>query len=254
MWRMAAVIGSSVWVLGASPAEAGLFGGPPWSYIAEPIEGRVVDQATGQPIEGAVVVAQWLLAKPPEGHPTERWVVIEAVTDAEGRYQIPGWGPKRRPWFRWLTGADPELVVFKSGYWFDHLQNAARGAVSSSELNARGDRIRKTYWNGKDIVLWPFTIGAPISEEWKVAHRLNPYPEAKVLTEAEWADRIGLLQTIVGWYATDFGETQEDWLKIQHLVNAINQECLRLPHSLRHSVAQFPPESHAALFGGASPC
>src|SRR3989304_3297455 len=95
----------------------------PWSYIAEPIEGRVVDKETGQPIEGAVVVAQWILAKPLEGHSVDHWVVIEAITDTEGRYHIPGWGPKTRPWNRWLSNYDPKLVVFKLGYWPKKLIN-----------------------------------------------------------------------------------------------------------------------------------
>jgi hypothetical protein len=252
MWRMAAVIGSSVWVLGASPAEAGLFGGPPWSYIAEPIEGRVVDQATGQPIEGVVVVAQWMLARPPEGDPSEPWVVIEAVTDAEGRYRIPGWGPKRRPWFRWFNYVDPELVLFKPGYWVDVLPNGPRKAVGY--FNPTDVKVRKAYWNGRDIPLWPFRLGAPISEEQKTAYG-NPYPDKEVVTEAEWADQLTRLQNAINWSRMDDEDgSLDNWERVHNLVQMINQECRRLPAKYQRWIHRAPTQYHAALLGEMQTC
>ena len=69
----------------------------PLFYSAKEINGAVVDGETGKPLEGVVVVAQWIYWCPGGGH-YMRIKVIEAVTDKDGRYHIPAWGPRlRRP-------------------------------------------------------------------------------------------------------------------------------------------------------------
>lgn len=88
---------------------------PPASYSAGPTFGTVVDEATGAPIEGAVVVAQWILEG---GAPIERLgtlVVREAVTDATGAFRIEGWGPIERPSRGRLDLLDPTVLIYKEG-------------------------------------------------------------------------------------------------------------------------------------------
>ena len=251
MWRVVAMIGGLGWLLSSAPADAGLFGGPPWSYIAEPIEGRVVDQTTGQPIAGAVVVAQWVLAKPPEGDTYEPWVVIEAVTDAEGRYHIPGWGPKRRPWFRWLSDYDPQLVIFNSGYWHESIHNGERN--SFLRFNPHEAKFRRSYWNGKDISLWRFEIGRPIEQQLDNPF-ISPYRTKPVLTEEEWAKDLHFAQSaVIGSLSIDKW-TADDWLRIRTFVSAINQECLRLPSKLRYQFVRIPNEYAVLLLGDTLPC
>jgi hypothetical protein len=56
-----------------------------------PFRGQLVDVETGQPIAGAAILVIWWEAIfSPVGHPTERFYdAREAVTDAEGRFDIP---------------------------------------------------------------------------------------------------------------------------------------------------------------------
>jgi hypothetical protein len=83
-------------------------------YSAEAIEGRVVDR--NGPLEGVIVVAYWQV----EGgfmqpRPLSQLRIIEAVTDKEGRYAFPAWGPAvvmRGD----LGSRAPGLVLFKPGY------------------------------------------------------------------------------------------------------------------------------------------
>lgn len=56
-----------------------------------PFRGQLIDVETGQPIAGAAILVIWWEAIfSPVGHPTERFYdAREAVTDAEGRFEIP---------------------------------------------------------------------------------------------------------------------------------------------------------------------
>ena len=79
-------------------------------YYADPIKARVVDAATGTPVEGVNVLAAWQAKGGLEGGNIMGYVkVMEDVTDANGEFSFPGWGPK--VWFngshsRWGAAAD----------------------------------------------------------------------------------------------------------------------------------------------------
>lgn len=70
-------------------------------HSAKEIHGQVVDAETGKPLEGAIIVVQWqpyfvrAVAHAP-GH-SGSIHTYEALTDKEGRYAIPAWGPKPVP-------------------------------------------------------------------------------------------------------------------------------------------------------------
>ena len=67
------------------------------TYSADPITAYVVDQETGAPIEGANVAAGWELEGGRSGIQTVGWFkFMEAVTDAEGKFSLPGWGPESK--------------------------------------------------------------------------------------------------------------------------------------------------------------
>lgn len=93
---------------------------------AAPIDSQVVDASTGKPIEGAVVVAYWQL-KPGsftgDGLPCGAANVEEAVTDSEGRFHLPGWGPIMPACNGSMNEGDPEMYVFKTGYHFGRFDN-----------------------------------------------------------------------------------------------------------------------------------
>src|SRR6266540_7096039 len=89
------------------------------TYSAKPIEAWVVDEETKQPLEGVIVVANWELRYGLEGG-AYQLTIMETVTDKNGRFYFPGWGPKAIP-KELPSGArlkedDPGLLFYKHGY------------------------------------------------------------------------------------------------------------------------------------------
>ena len=73
------------------------------------ITGKVVDNATGKPIEGAVVVAQWTKSRGIPGMQYhELHKITETLTDKEGKFSLSGAiGVQIGP---------PEMIIYKKGY------------------------------------------------------------------------------------------------------------------------------------------
>ncbi len=78
------------------------------SYYQD-ITGKVVDNETGQPIEGALVVAQWTK---PRGIPGlqhhELHKIVETITDHEGKFSLTGTSG-------YLLDP-PEMIIYKEDY------------------------------------------------------------------------------------------------------------------------------------------
>lgn len=129
------------------------------TYSAEPIEGWVIDAVTKKPLDGVVVTANWQLEEGTFGGsvPVGQLMVLEAVTDKDGHYGFPAWGPKKAPRGH-LVIEDPKLLFFKSGYEYQRLLNRY-----SSDRELRLRPVRRSDWNGKTILLTKFT-GTP--KEW----------------------------------------------------------------------------------------
>jgi hypothetical protein len=133
----------AAFLLSALPACA-----TPLTYSAKEIRGQIVDAETNLPIEGAVVVAQWVLFHigPGHGGHKSRIHIHETVTDATGNYFVPAWGPKVRPPMTELHHYDPKLSIFKSGYEPLGLSNTVVSTVQP-------DSLRASVWDGKVIQL-----------------------------------------------------------------------------------------------------
>ncbi len=138
------------------------------TYSAEPIEAWVINAETKQPLEGVIVTANWQLEEGTFGGsvPAGQLMVMEAVTDRDGKFTFPGWGPLK-PKKGHLVDQDPRLLFFKSGYESRWLQNEYN---SSRELRTRP--IRRSDWKGKRIEMKKFT---GTSKEWfKMLERSIP--------------------------------------------------------------------------------
>lgn len=95
----------------------------PWEkyYSAAPLGGRVVDEETREPIEGAYVVAVYVLNIGMEGGSRTPLHYEETVTDHEGRFHFNGFEKKSVPYERATRNAilgagDPRVYVFSKGY------------------------------------------------------------------------------------------------------------------------------------------
>jgi hypothetical protein len=178
----------------------------PEAYSGAEIRARVVDAQTRKPLEGVFVVARWDLSHlMSRGHTILH--AMEAVTDANGEFYFPPWGPKPRPTFTSLWGGDPHLIFFKPGY-----QPVTRGnPVAPDDSSLRVSRL-----HGQTIEMKPFRGTIEI-----------------------WLQLLRLLQTRLDWgeIAPEFPHRINDyWKYYPRTVLAILDERQRIPEAVRYRV------------------
>ncbi len=112
-WRIAATAGLLALVPGVlSLGDAHAL---PVPFKAEPIEFTLVDQDTGEPIEGATATAFWQYRAGWEGGGHGQIVnVLESVSRKDGKIRFPGWGPVVVD--AWSRLRETTVFIFKSGY------------------------------------------------------------------------------------------------------------------------------------------
>lgn len=138
----------------------------PHSYQAAPITGQVVDKETGKPVEGVHVAVYWqlydnsVLGGLGGRVVTDVMGVSETVTDKDGYYHIPGWGPEYVAG-DYLGEESPMIGFYKTGYEFKEVYNSNmtltvnKDYISeryeySKEETEKGD-IYKSNWDGVKI-------------------------------------------------------------------------------------------------------
>jgi hypothetical protein len=88
-----------------------------------PFEGRVVDQDTNQPIEGAVVFVEWDLQRITS---PVFFDAKEVLTDKEGKFSIPAnWS--WLPWRNFFLYSD--MIIFKAGYGYVQVTGAPPNTI-----------------------------------------------------------------------------------------------------------------------------
>ena len=104
-------------------------------------KGRVVEEESREPLEGAVVTAVWYYVCPSVAGPKDHFYhAYETVTDEEGNFFIPGKG------IRLFVDLDPvNVYVFKAGY--SYLRS---GWDSLKEGLIIRDKIQ---WEGKRAII-----------------------------------------------------------------------------------------------------
>ena len=164
------------WLVGAlflnGSCVSGQDGFPPPAYSAKAIGATVVDATTGQPIEGVVVVARWVLRRMWGEGP--RMHIAETVTNQQGEFTIPGWGPKPRPALMEFHDKSPQLLLLKHGYVPVELRNGESKEefarrfpnyrnMTATEVNSwmtyegyPGREVQEAFWDGLVIRLEPF--------------------------------------------------------------------------------------------------
>ncbi len=122
-------------------------------YSADPVYARVVDAGTGKPLEGVAVVAYWELYRGSltgDGMPCAAANVQETVTDKEGWFHIPGWGPVKGA-CGVMRNMNPFVYLFKPGYGY--LRKAGGIGLNSSKPVS----VAQVDWNGQTIKLSRFS-------------------------------------------------------------------------------------------------
>lgn len=210
----------------------------PLVYFAKDIRGQVVDDVSGEPLEGVIIVAQWELVR--EVIPFlvnesygDTLKIIEVVSDKEGKYLIPGWGPIPRPLFFHLEEGDPSIEFFKSGYYPNGASNEVRSQYSRNS-------IRRSQWDGKTVRLRKFS-GQPqeyIEQDGRFKN------EIKVTgTLDEYAFKIRIMQGRLGW-----DKESDEWRNYPRLIIAMKEECERLKAAM--SRRECPINNTMGLWGG----
>lgn len=115
-------------------------------YSSADVVGRIVDEDTGEPIKGAVVVGIWQLESKGLEHSYGAAIhVVESVSDADGHYRLKGFEGIDISRFGGgeLMNSDPHIAVFAEGYkpgaaGRDPILERASGFRRVSPLNGRG--------------------------------------------------------------------------------------------------------------------
>lgn len=117
-------------------------------YSADPITAWVVDADTGAPINGANVVAAWIMKAGLQDNTTIYVNVLEAVTDESGKFSFSAWGPKAVTERGEIFTSAPAITIFKSGY-----QLAGGGNMGTMQV---APLHMSSYWDGRTFRLQRF--------------------------------------------------------------------------------------------------
>ncbi len=97
----------------------------PIVWYSPAIRARVVTQA-GTPVAGAVVVGSWNIEGAMNGATRGQLALAEVLTDHEGWFRIPAWGP-RFTWSGSVRETDPTVRIFHPNFSPLILRNAVVG-------------------------------------------------------------------------------------------------------------------------------
>lgn len=120
---------------------------------ADQIDSQVVDADTGTPIEGVAVVAYWELNKGSlvgDSLPCGAANVEEAVTDKDGRFHMPGWGPVKNPCGGVMREGEPLIYLFKPGYHYGKIPVNGFGSIRAVSSTGSG------WWDSHQMKLSKF--------------------------------------------------------------------------------------------------
>ena len=178
----------------------------PGLYSAESIEARVVDAETEQPIKDVIVVAHWQLMGGLEGgNPVGQLMVMEALSDEQGRFYFPAW--EKWHWGQgWLGDEDPELIIFKSDFRYISVTNSeyTRPSKYRDARKPSGSSKRSSFWNGETI-------------------RMERFEGTMGDYEGNFESVNGSLERVAADHPNEC-----NWMKIPYTIRAMNQERMRL--------------------------
>ncbi|NRR28713.1 carboxypeptidase regulatory-like domain-containing protein [Oxalobacteraceae bacterium] len=127
-------------------------------WYSPAIEARLVTPQ-GDPVAGAIIVAGWNIEGPWNGSPRGQLAVAEVLSDKDGKFNIPAWGPRRAKEGH-IRIDEPTLRIYRPGYLPLVIKNYEDVPMRSAS------HILQFRLQGKNIVLQPFQGPLP---EYEVA-------------------------------------------------------------------------------------
>lgn len=115
-------------------------------YSAKAIEAKIVEAESGKPLEGVIVALNWGLVDS-NRLPVGQLTVAETITDRNGKFSFPAWGPKALPPNSSMDQKAPQLLLFKEGFQYRRLTNPTAADVGSL-------LVLDVAWNSKTIEMW----------------------------------------------------------------------------------------------------
>ena len=134
---------------------------PVWSRS---VTAQVVDAETGAPLPEVVVVAIWPSVTGTLAGGPHHWGIIqrlETQTDEKGFFHLPSW--VRIGYHNWISETDPEIHLYKAGYWPRTLKNN----INKFDQIIIWPESWKSDWDGKVVKLKPMHWRAWTKEEWE---------------------------------------------------------------------------------------
>lgn len=168
------------------------------------IDSQIVDADTGVPVAGVVVVGYWELSKGSltgDGLPCGSANVEEAVSGDDGRFRLPGWGPRYGHCMGDMHDGSPQMLLFKSGYGYATYRNGyGTGVVSWTSST----------WDGQQMKMKAFD-----------------HPDVSMFSKGSYLDGFGQLNQDLMWFVVNM-PTECNWKKIPNMLRAIAAERSRL--------------------------
>ena len=127
----------------------------PSFYYSPKMAARVVTP-DGKPVAGAIVVVSWTMHKSWNNVPVGPLKVEEVVTNADGWFRVPAWGPAQPDYA--LNSKEPIVRIFKPGLVPLTIYNVEGVGMSSA------NRILRFRLQGQTITLEQFA-GSPVEYE-----------------------------------------------------------------------------------------
>jgi hypothetical protein len=182
-------------------------------YTAGPVNGWVVDSATGEPIEGAVVLAYWNFHDANGGVCAGANNLQETLSGKDGSYNIPGFDVRGA--CNGVDRSDPRLYVFKPGYAFQVLANVNHGDVTPPAIVGQPTGlVGYSDWSNWVIVL-------PRYPELKIPQRslrpdMTPHPDPYKTYQGSLTRLNTMLESLI-----DLTPKQCNWKKMPNMLRAL---------------------------------
>ena len=125
----------------------------PFVWFSTEFRARVVDESTGRPVSGAIVLANWELVGGFHPDTLGQLVISEVVTGSDGVFRIPAWGPRFALGLGRLEAIAPRIRILHPGYYPLILDNQPRPMTELSYAGA--DTVIRYLYQDQELNLKP---------------------------------------------------------------------------------------------------